>query len=562
MTTLFAFAGRVSTEDQQDPDASRNWQLGRAQALIEPTGGRVVAEYFDIGESRSLPWKRRPRAAALLQALKEPDRGFDAVVIGEPQRAFYGNQYSLTHPVFVHYGVELWVPEVGGPIDPASEAHDMIMSVFGGMSKGERSRIQLRVRAAMAAQARIEGRFLGGRPPYGYRLVDAGPHPHPAKAAEGRRLHRLEPDPDTAPVVVWIFTEYLAGRGMYAIAEDLTRSEIPCPSAHDRARNPHRSGEAWSKSAVRAILTNPRYTGHQVWNRQRKHEVLIDVDDVALGHETRMRWNNPDDWVWSTALAHEPIIDIETFRRAQAILAGRGRARGTRERHTTRHCYQLRRRLRCAICRRRMQGQRSSGLLYYRCRFPKEYALAGRIDHPTNVYVAEQDLIPPLDAWLAEAFGPDNLTDTIDRMYAAQPDPTQALATKEATQVITDCDRKLTRYRAALEAGTDPGLIATWTAEVQATRAQALARTHTLTEGRRMERSEVEALVHEIGNIRAALAEAEPQLKADTYEALGLELTYDPTTQQVRAEASLDPHKLGLRSVSEGGLEPPSPFGH
>ena len=28
----------------------------------------------------------------------------------------------------------------------------------------------------------------------------------------------------------------------------------------------------WSKGAVRAILTNPRYTGRQVWNKRRKDE--------------------------------------------------------------------------------------------------------------------------------------------------------------------------------------------------------------------------------------------------------------------------------------------------
>jgi DNA invertase Pin-like site-specific DNA recombinase len=112
-----------------------------------------VCEFFDIGQSRSIPWKRRPEASQLLELLKDPNRGFDAVVIGEPQRAFYGNQFGLTLPVFAHYGVQLWVLEVGGPIDPESEAHDLIMSVFGGMSKGERSRIKIRVRAAMAAQA-------------------------------------------------------------------------------------------------------------------------------------------------------------------------------------------------------------------------------------------------------------------------------------------------------------------------------------------------------------------------------------------------------------------------
>jgi hypothetical protein len=79
------------------------------------------------------------------------------------------------------------VPEVGGPIDPNNEAHDLVMSVFGGMSKGERNRVKIRVRTAMAAQAQVEGRFLGGRLPYGYLIIDVGPHPNPAKAADGKR---------------------------------------------------------------------------------------------------------------------------------------------------------------------------------------------------------------------------------------------------------------------------------------------------------------------------------------------------------------------------------------
>jgi hypothetical protein len=104
------------------------------------------------------------------------------VVVGEPQRAFYGNQFGNTFPLFEHYGVPLWVPEIGGPIDPANEAHDMIMSTFGSISKGERSRIKTRVRATMAAMAQTSNRHIGGRPPYGYRLADAGPHPNPSIA--------------------------------------------------------------------------------------------------------------------------------------------------------------------------------------------------------------------------------------------------------------------------------------------------------------------------------------------------------------------------------------------
>jgi hypothetical protein len=62
-------------------------------------------------------------------------------------------------------------------------------------------------------------------------------------------------------VVTRIFAGYLAGAGIYALAEKLTAEGIPSPSAHDPGRNRHRSGIAWSKGAIRAILPNPRYTG-------------------------------------------------------------------------------------------------------------------------------------------------------------------------------------------------------------------------------------------------------------------------------------------------------------
>jgi site-specific DNA recombinase len=465
--TPFAFYGRVSTEDNQDPASSRAWQLTRSRALIEPRGGVIVAEFFDVDKSRSVPWQRRPQASRLLAALRHSDRGFGAVVIGEPHRAFYGNQYGLTFPVFQHYGVPLWVPEVGGPIDPANEAHDLVMSVFGGMSKGERQRIKIRVRAAMAAQAQVEGRFLGGRPPYGYVIADAGPHPNPAKAADGRRLHRLELDPAAAPVVARIFAEFLAGCGLFAIAERLTRDAIPSPSAHDRARNSHRSGIAWSKSAVRAILTNPRYTGRQVWNRQRKDEILLDVNDVAQGHITRLRWNTEKDWVWSDDTVHSPIISPGDFALAGQILAGRGGRHTSQTRKRTPRAYQLRGLLICGVCDRRMQAHWLKTGAYYRCRFPQEYALANKVSHPRNVYLREDQVVPRLDEWLTRLFKPENIERTIAVLAAAQRPPSVDEQAAAARREITEADRKLAQHRAALEAGADPTVVAAWIKDVR-----------------------------------------------------------------------------------------------
>lgn len=82
------------------------------------------------------------------------------------------------------------------------------------------------MRAAMVAQARIEGRYLGDRPPYDYMLVYAGPHPNPAKAVDGKRLHQLDPDPITAAVVERILARHL----------DRHRDLCHRPAAHRSAR--------------------------------------------------------------------------------------------------------------------------------------------------------------------------------------------------------------------------------------------------------------------------------------------------------------------------------------
>ncbi|MFE0147746.1 hypothetical protein ACFWY5_11405 [Nonomuraea sp. NPDC059007] len=60
MTIRFGFDGQVSIEGNQDPEASRAWQLHRARALIESRGGEIVAEFFDVDKSRSIPWQLRP----------------------------------------------------------------------------------------------------------------------------------------------------------------------------------------------------------------------------------------------------------------------------------------------------------------------------------------------------------------------------------------------------------------------------------------------------------------------------------------------------------------------
>ncbi|WP_319461363.1 hypothetical protein [Micromonospora sp. RTP1Z1] len=100
--------------------------------------------------------------------------------------------------------------------------------------------------------------------------------------------------------------------------------------------------------------------------------------------------------------------------------------------------------------------------------FPQEYALANQVAHPSNVYLREDALTDPLDTWLASAFTPHRIAQTITAMADAQPlDQPPALATA-AQAIITECDAELERYRAALDAGADPAVVTDWISQTQA----------------------------------------------------------------------------------------------
>jgi DNA invertase Pin-like site-specific DNA recombinase len=373
----FALYGRMSTRGFQDRVTSLGWQRDMAVATIAGRG-RIVVEYFDVGCSRRLSWEQRTEAAALLSAAR--DGLFDAVVVGEYERAFCGGQFRSVIQELATLGVQVWLPEVGGPVEIGDPTCRALLLMLGAQSQREVVRARHRVRAAMWSQVAVQGRFLGGRPPYGYRLVDAGPHPNAVHAQWGRRLHRLEPDPVTVPWVRWMFAQRAAGRSVAGIARELNERGVPCPSSVDRERNRHRSGEAWLVRTVIGILENPRYTGRQVWNRH----------SGSGPHGGAGEWTAPSEWAVSPTRVHSALVDDATFAAVQGMRA----ARRTEDGHV--RSYVLAGLVLCEVCGRRLDSHTAKKTPGYRCRHGRGSDRTSVSGGPKGIYIAEGRLLAEL----------------------------------------------------------------------------------------------------------------------------------------------------------------------
>jgi hypothetical protein len=148
---------------------------------------------------------------------------------------------------------------------------------------------------------------------------------------------------------------------------------------------------------------------------------------------------------------------------------------------------------------------------------------------------------------------------TLDKIVNAQPDTDAETSTDN--RIIAECDRKLSNYRATLDAGGDPEVVSEWIAQTQAEKSLAEARLRQRGTGtKRLTREQIRYIVTTLTDITQVIHDADPRDKTETYNQLGLRLTYHPGQAAVLVEAR--PAPVCVRSVSEGGLEPPRPFGH
>ncbi len=113
-----------------------------------------------------------------------------------------------------------------------------------------------RSRRGMEESAR-QGWHMGGPVAYGYQLEEH-PHPNPQKAREGKRKHRLLPDPLRAPIVQMIFEDYcLHGLGLGELCDKLNSDLERYPPPRRNRKDDMPLPPTWSRSQLWSLLRNP-----------------------------------------------------------------------------------------------------------------------------------------------------------------------------------------------------------------------------------------------------------------------------------------------------------------
>jgi DNA invertase Pin-like site-specific DNA recombinase len=292
--------GAKSTQDVRGSIPS---QLEDCRAMASREGWQVVGEYADEAASA---WScdRGPQLAAAMVHAEQ--LAPCALVVQHSDRLARGDGRKARHLGEVYFWAIKAGVEIRSVQDDSTFTNPLLTFAMGERNAEDSRRKSLAVAAGMKRRAQ-SGKANGGPRPYGYRYADGG----------------LVVVTEEAVIVVRVFSEFVSGRSLSAIARDLHREGLSTVR-----------GGRWRQSTVGGILANPVYIGR-----------------VRHGGETFEG-------------EQEAIVDTETWQRASDLLAARpkrGRGRPPQGQHLFRGGM-----LRCE-CGEAMVPRTNGGYQMYYC---------------------------------------------------------------------------------------------------------------------------------------------------------------------------------------------------
>ena len=285
---------RKSRADREAEDRGEMETLARHEKLLLDLAKRqnlhIGAIYKEVVSGETI--SARP---VMQQLLSEVERGlWDGVLVVEVERLARGDtiDQGVVSRAFQYSGTRIITPTK--TYDPNNEFDEEYFEFGLFMSRREYKTIKRRLNAGRLASVK-EGKYVGNKPPYGYRRV---------KLLKEKGF-TLEPIPEQANVVKMIYEWYVNGLdgeriGVSKIVRRLNALKIPALTR-----------PTWAPASVQGILSNPVYIGKVVWNRRKAVRQIID-GSVCV---TRPRSDSYDIYPG----LHPSIIDTQTWMKAQEI---------------------------------------------------------------------------------------------------------------------------------------------------------------------------------------------------------------------------------------------------
>jgi site-specific DNA recombinase len=382
---------RISTDEEHQP-TSLGSQKERLEAFCaSQEGWRVVAHEEDRTSGTTLARPGLEQALALAR-----DGKVELLLVYRVDRLSRKvRQLAQLAEQLDGYGCVL--RSATEPFDTGSAAGRMMLQMLGVFAEFEHATIVDRVCAGIERRAK-EGRWATGRIPFGYRRNER---------------KELVPDDVQAPVVRRLFELYARERmGTVAIARRLAAEQAPAPP------------RGWQPAVVQWLLENEAYLGRVHWRGE------------------------------SFPGLHEPLVEAQTFARAQALLAERGEDLSRRRGNAS--DFLLSGVLRCGKCKRAYVGMSANGnggrYHYYACSGRQKLGRAACAGERLPRERLEQAVIAQLLSLYREG---TLLRDALTQAARRRVDDRPALETRRRalSAEAAKAERGLARYYEAFEAG-------------------------------------------------------------------------------------------------------------
>lgn len=293
---------RVSTDEQFKEGYSIDSQKENCLNFVKSQGWELFDIYVEEGFSaKNL---NRPAIQRLIQDAK--NRKFDVVVFYKLDR-LVRSVSDLDNLLKLFDDNNIGIRSVTEPFDTTTAIGRFLITLVAAIAQWERETISERVVINMIKKATL-GERNGGKAPFGYDLIDG----------------KLEINEDEARYIRDIFRLYTSGKGIRSIVLYLNQFGI-----NKDIRT------------IGRIIENPVYAGKLRWANNSKMDVII-----------------------SDEMTHPPIIDEDTFERAQQL-----RMQRTMEGKKATSPYHFSGVLRCARCGSPLSGyfKKARGSKHYIC---------------------------------------------------------------------------------------------------------------------------------------------------------------------------------------------------